>query len=96
MDRRHRAPQKTQDGRETKSHSQTEAESGGSQLWGRERLAHMDIPVASDGRVGSALRAPWCQWGGAQHGVSGQGGRRACPPHFESSRDSLPWLEKAC
>lgn len=35
----------------------------------------MEIPVASDGRVGSALRAAWCHrvrggGGGTQHGVS--------------------------
>lgn len=79
MDRGHRAPQKTQDGRETKSHSQTEAESGRDragvscgggrgQSPSRPWLAHMDIPVASDGRVGSALRAPWCQCGGPSMG----------------------------
>lgn len=79
MDRGHRAPQKTQNGRETKSHSQTEAESGRDragvsygggrgQSPSRPWLAHMDIPVASDGRVGSALRAPWCQCGGPSMG----------------------------
>lgn len=41
---------------------------GSGQSLSRPWLAHIDIPVASDGRVGSALRAPWCQCGGPSMG----------------------------
>lgn len=54
--------------------------------------AHMEIPVASDGRVGSALRAAWCR-GQAQHGVSGLGDREALPSMAGSPEGALHWSQ---
>lgn len=56
----------------------------------------MNIPVASDGRVGSALRAPWCQCGGPS---MGSGARVAGEPALYSLvllGAASTWLGRAC
>lgn len=87
-----RDPQKTRDGRETQSRSRTEAEQeetgsksdvgvgSGLSPGSASGQAHMEIPVASDGRVGSALRVAWCLCGlRPSMGSQALGTRRPCP-----------------
>lgn len=107
MDYRDRLLQRTQGVRETKAQSQTEAESeghrrkvshgGGSvQSPSRPWLAHMDIPVASDGRVGSALRAYWCQCGGPSMGSWAKVARGPALHVLVLLGPASTWLGRAC
>lgn len=106
-DCRDRDLQKLQAGRETEAQSQTEAKSerhreqvrcGGRELTGQcLSQAHMEIPVASDGRVGLALMASWC------HGMlapsMGSRAWRTCPPppYFLSAGErNWGWVGNEC
>ena len=102
-----RGPQKIREGRQTKSQSRTEAKSGRDReqvRWrgsGRELtvtrqkpwLGPTEIPVASDGRVGSGLRAIGVAV--AQHGASGLGGQWGPCLHAQFSRGSPPLESEA-
>lgn len=96
-----RDSQKVRDGRVQQKLSQTETGSksdvgvaSGQSPGSAPGQAHMDIPVASDGRVGSALRAAWCRQGWKPSmGSQAWEDRKALPTTPRCPEGSLHWTQ---